>query len=101
MKLHPDVVRKLRLYYSRGYSIASLMEHFALSRNCVTNVVKNRTHVHVSNDPALPPLVRVEGAVQVLRPSNGKRSKPAPATELSDKYAKIVAGHRADDLSSG
>ena len=89
MKLHPDVVRKLRLYYSRGYSIASLMEHFALSRNCVTNVVKNRTHRQVSSDPALPPLVRVEGAVQVLRPSNANRSKPAP--ELSDKYAKVAA----------
>ena len=74
------------VYYSRGYSIASLMEHFALSRNCVTNVVKNRTHRQVSSDPALPPLVRVEGAVQVLRPSNANRSKPAP--ELSDKYAK-------------
>ena len=67
-KLHPDVVRLLRRYYAGGYSIVSLVEAFGLSRRCVYDVVKGRTHKNVIDDNSLPPLAEVIVDPVRLRP---------------------------------
>lgn len=76
MKLHPDTVRELRRYYSRGYSIASLMEAYDLSRSCVNGVVKYRTHRNVTDDDSLPPLVKIERKEVKRRPNEAKPIPP-------------------------
>ena len=88
MKLHPDTVRELRRYYSRGYSIASLMEAYDLSRSCINGVVKYKTHRRITDDDALPPLVKIERKPVKRRPNEAKPippPQPGGAKRLLDR----------------
>lgn len=67
-KLHPDTVRQLRRYHSHGYSVASLVDAFGLSRSCVHGVVSGKTHRNVSQDDALPPLAEIIRTTLKRRP---------------------------------
>ena len=93
MKLHPDTVRELRRYHSRGYSIASLMEAYKLSRTCVNGVVKYRTHRGITEDDSFPALVVIERQTIKRLPNE---AKPIPPIKQSNYQgiAKQVESRR-------
>ena len=73
-KLHPDLVNLIRRYHAQGYGVSSLANAFELSRPCVNDVVKKKTHKNVVDDNSLPPLVEVTVARERLRPGGGRRT---------------------------
>ena len=94
-KLHPDTVRQLRRYHSRGYSIASLVDAFGLSRSCVHGVVSGKTHRNVSHDDALPPLAEIIRAKPKRLPDGAPAPVKQPAEELTLRYTAMAESLQA------
>ena len=100
-KLHPDTVRQLRRYHSHGYSVASLVDAFGLSRSCVHGVVSGKTHRNVSQDDALPPLAEIIRTTLKRRPDGTQVPEKQPAGELNPHYAAIMEKEKAQSRHRG
>ncbi len=94
-KLHPDMVRQLRRYYSHGYSIASLVDAFGLSRSCVHGVVTGKTHRNVREGDVLPPLVEIVRSKPKRLPDGASLPVKQTSPELRARYADIAAHLKA------
>ena len=97
MKLHPDTVRELRRYHSRGYSIASLVEAYKLSRTCVNGVVKYRTHRGITEDDSFPPLVVIERQTIKRRPNEAKPIPPIKQSSYQEVAKQVESRSKAQE----
>ena len=85
--VHADDVRSIRLYHASGYTITALAKRFKLSRQCVSDIVRRRTHagVTMADTDALPPLSTVP--IHTPQP-------PHSPDGIKDVTKRVLAGER-------
>ena len=75
MRIHTDIVRKIRRYARHGYTNAELAEAFGVSTSTVWRIVQRRAYADVTDDDSVEHLVDVQPNRAVSRPHSQRGSR--------------------------
>ena len=91
MRIHTDIVRKIRRYARHGYTNAELAEAFGVSTSTVWRIVQRRAYADVTDDESVEHLVDVQPNRAVLDRTAKRQSRED--TELSPRSRRLLLQH--------